>query len=66
MTESTTKRRIWIRNAIILVLIALLILTLFSVFGSFWSLFLTKILLDIGKFPVQISNFLFSRFIGFL
>ena len=30
MTESTTKRRIWIRNAIILVLIALLILTLFS------------------------------------
>ena len=30
MTESTTKRRIWIRNAIILVLIALLLLTLFS------------------------------------
>ena len=30
MTESTNKRRIWIRNAIILVLIALLLLTLFS------------------------------------
>ena len=30
MTESTTKRRIWIRNAIILILIALLLLTLFS------------------------------------
>ena len=30
MTESTIKRRIWIRNAIILILIALLILTLFS------------------------------------
>lgn len=30
MTESTTKRRIWIRNVIILVLIALLLLTLFS------------------------------------
>ena len=30
MTESTIKRRIWIRNAIILILIALLLLTLFS------------------------------------
>lgn len=30
MTESTTKRRIWIRNAIIIILLVLLVLTLFS------------------------------------
>ena len=30
----------------------------------FWSLLLMKILFDIGKFPVQIGNFLFSRLIG--